>query len=233
MDTSLKVVTSPSVREMTSARLREAIAAGRFMPGERLIERQLCDLMGVSRTSIREALRELESEGLVTVVPNKGPIISVVSIEQAEAIYQVRAVLEGLAVRLFALNATDAQLRDLEASVEALAKVYDNFDPNAFLTTKAEFYRILIEGAGNEIAGQMLRNIHIRVSQLRATSLSLPQRAKDSMVEIRNLLAALKARDPEAAWTICKQHIENAATSALTVLRAQQKTEDHPKAMQG
>ncbi len=227
-DMSLKIVASPSVREMTSARLREAIAEGRFMPGERVVERQLCELMGVSRTSVREALRELETEGLVTVVPNKGPFISVISVQQAESIYQVRAVLEGLAVRLFAQRATDGQIEELSHAVDELEKVYAAFEVKAFLSTKARFYQILLDGAGNEIAGQMLRNIHIRASQLRATSLSTPQRAQKSIGEIRLLLQAIKARDPDAAWAACVKHVEHAADTALAMLRAQEKQETPP-----
>ncbi|MBX3454947.1 GntR family transcriptional regulator [Ferrovibrio sp.] len=213
---------------MTSARLREAIAEGRFMPGERVVERQLCELMGVSRTSVREALRELETEGLVTVVPNKGPFISVISVQQAESIYQVRAVLEGLAVRLFAQRATDGQIEELSHAVDELEKVYAAFEVKAFLSTKARFYQILLDGAGNEIAGQMLRNIHIRASQLRATSLSTPQRAQKSIGEIRLLLQAIKARDPDAAWAACVKHVEHAADTALAMLRAQEKQETPP-----
>jgi len=233
-DLSLKIVAAPSVREMTSARLREAIAEGRFIPGERVVERQLCELMGVSRTSIREALRELETEGLVTVVPNKGPFISVISTQQAESIYQVRAVLEGLSVRLFAMHATDAQIEQLSDAVDALEKVYAAFEVKTFLSTKARFYQILLDGAGNEIAGQMLRNIHIRASQLRATSLRTPERAQKSIGEIRTLLAAIKARDPDAAWAACVKHVENAAETALTMLRAQEKPETvSPRTMLG
>lgn len=227
-DMSLKIVAAPSVREMTSARLRMAIAEGRFFPGDRLVERNLCELMGVSRTSIREALRELETEGLVTVVPNKGPMVSVISPKQAEAIYQLRAVLEGLAARLFASRATDQQITELSAAVDELEAVYRDFEVKAFLTTKAHFYNILLEGAGNEIAGQMLRNIHIRASQLRATSLAKPQRAKESIGEIRALLDAIKARDPDAAWTICVNHVENAAKTALMVLADQEKDDTPP-----
>ncbi len=221
-DLSLKIVAAPGVREMTSARLREAIAEGRFMPGERMVERQLCELMGVSRTSIREALRELETEGLVTVIPNKGPFVSVISVEQAESIYQVRAVLEGLTVRLFATRASNAQIDELSVAVDALEKVYTAFEVKSFLSTKAHFYQILLDGAGNEIAGQMLRNIHIRASQLRATSLSTPQRAQKSIGEIRLLLEAIKARDPDTAWAACVKHVENAAETALAMLRAQE-----------
>ena len=97
-DDSFKVarVAAP-LRQSVIASLRSAIAAGRFKAGDRLTERDVCEMTGVSRTLVREAFRQLESEGLITVVPNRGPVVSRVTPEQAEGIYQVRRVLEGLA----------------------------------------------------------------------------------------------------------------------------------------
>jgi DNA-binding GntR family transcriptional regulator len=219
-DESLKVAVHPSLREQVAERIRDAIVSGRFAPGARLIERELCELLGVSRTSVREALRELESEGLVTSVPNRGPIVSVVSAKVARDIYQVRTVLEGLAARLFARNASDAQIDALERAVDRLEEIYRNYAPGPFLTAKSEFYRILFEGADNEAAATMLRTIHTRVSQLRVLSISNAQRAETSITEIRLFLAALRARDEDAAWRACITHIENAAAAALAVLEA-------------
>jgi GntR family transcriptional regulator, trigonelline degradation regulator len=94
-DESMKVsnVAAP-VRLQVAASFRSAILSGRFQPGDRLIEKDLCDLTGASRTSVREALRQLETEGLVQLVPNKGPIVASIDPKQARSIYQVRAVLE-------------------------------------------------------------------------------------------------------------------------------------------
>ena len=218
---SLRVGAPPSLRDRVADRIRDSVISGRFQPGQRLVERELCELTGVSRTSIREALRELVSEGLITSVPNKGPIVSVVSIETAESIYQVRSLLEGLAARLFAARATDMQIKALEGAVDNLERVYNNYSAGVFLVAKAAFYQVLLDGSGNEIAAAMLRTMHARVSLLRATSLSNSARASASIAELRALLEAIKARDEEAAWRTCVEHIENAAKAALTVLRRQ------------
>ncbi len=220
-DESLKIVSSPSLRERVAERLREAIVSGRFQPGARLIERELCELMGVSRTSVREAFRELETENLITTVPNRGPIVSIISVKTAQDIYQVRVVLEGLAARLFARYATNEQVKALGKAVDALERVYRNYAPGPFLSAKAEFYRVLFEGADNEAAAALLRTIHTRVSQLRATSLSNPSRAAESIAELRTFLTALEARDEDAAWLACVTHIENAAKAAISVLSLQ------------
>jgi DNA-binding GntR family transcriptional regulator len=219
MDATMRVASLPGLREQVASRLRSAIVSGRFAPGTRLIERELCELTGVSRTSVREALRELESEGLVTTVPQRGPVVSVVSVETAEAIYQVRAVLEGLAAKLFVARASATQLRDLRRSVAELKSAQKASSTDGMVAAKAEFYRILLEGAGNEVAANMLRTIHMRISLLRATSLSNRERAELSVKEISEFLKALEARDAEAAWRLCVKHVENAALVTIATIK--------------
>ncbi|QDZ02288.2 GntR family transcriptional regulator [Nitratireductor mangrovi] len=214
-DLSMRVQTLPGLREQVAERLRLAIATGKFAPGARLIERELCEMMGVSRTSLREALRELQADGLISLQPNKGLSVSVVTPETARSIYQVRATLEGLAARLFARNASDSQMAQLRKSIDRLAEVYDNFSAERFIAAKTHFYDILFEGAGNEIAAEMLRRIHTRVSQLRVVSLSSAERAQKSIRELRDFMDALEARDEDRAWQVCTAHVEAAAAAAL------------------
>lgn len=219
-DVLLRVESLPGLREQVVERLRMAIATGRFPPGTRLIERDLCEMLGVSRTSLREALRVLQADGLVTSQPNKGLTVTVVSRRSAQSIYEVRVVLEGLAARLFARHATDAQLAALNDSVDRLAAVYADFSAEAFIAVKSEFYDILLAGGGNEVAAAMLRRIHTQVSQLRIVSLSRVARAQQSIAELREFLAALGARDEQRAWALCVAHVENAARAALAGLPA-------------
>lgn len=214
-DTSMRVQTLPGLREQVAERLRLAIATGRFPAGTRLIERELCEMMGVSRTSLREALRELQADGLITLQPNRGLSVSTITEQTARSIYEVRAVLEGLAARLFARNATESQLKALHESVDRLAEVYRNFSADAFIAAKTRFYDILLEGAGNEVAADMLRRIHTRVSQLRVVSLSSAERAQQSIRELREFLEALEQRDEESAQQICVAHVQAAAAAAM------------------
>jgi DNA-binding GntR family transcriptional regulator len=216
---SLKVVAGPTVREQVAQKLRGAIASGEFHPGERLVERRLCELTGVSRPSVREALRELERDGLITIVPNRGPIVSVVTEDQARSIYEVRAVLEALTVRLFAERATDAQLAELDEVAGRLGEAYASKDPKRLFTAKDEFYHILLEGAQNEAAMQMLRSIHTRVSQLRMTSLEDPSRVEQSSREIARIVAAICARKAQEAARLCTVHVNNAGKTALAIIR--------------
>lgn len=214
-DMNLRVETLPGLREQVAERLRMAIVTGHFKPGERLIERELCDMMGVSRTSLREALRELQADGLITLKPNKGMSVSVLTQETARSIYEVREMLEGLAARLFARNASGAQMKALRDSVTELADVYENFSAEAFIDVKGRFYDILLEGAGNEVAADMLRRIHTRASQLRVVSLSSSERAQQSITELRAFCDALEARNEDLAWQLCLDHVQKAAQAAL------------------
>ena len=223
-DVSLRLQAVPRLRTLVAERIREAISTNRFPPGSRLIERELCSLLGVSRTSIREALRELESEGLVSTQGGR-PIVAVVSAKEAADIYQVRVVLESLAARLFARHASEAHFAALEAAADALFAVYEAYEAGPFLVAKARFYEALFEGAGNDVAASMLRTIHTKVSQLRAASLSSSDRARASIREIRALIEALRARDEERAAALTVEHIENACEAAM---RAQFPMEPSP-----
>ena len=215
-DVSFKLEAGPRLRTLVAERIRSAIANNRFPPGFRLIERELCELLGVSRTSVREALRELESEGLIS---SRGGrlIVAVVDAREAAEIYQVRMALESLAARLFARNATTEQVAALETAFKSLAAACEDYESSTFLAAKTRFYEALFKGAGNEVAASMLRTIHAKVSQLRAASLSSPGRAGDSVREIRELVGALKARDEERAAQLTVRHIENARQVAMRV----------------
>lgn len=207
------------VRQQVAASFRNAILNGRFKPGVRLIEKELCELTGASRTSVREALRQLETEGLVEVLPNKGPIVASISADQARSLYQVRGALESLAGSLFARNANEDQMVRLEASVEGIASAYDSGDIEAMLQAKDRFYAVLLEGAGNEIVPSFLSMLQARISLLRRVSLGQPSRLADSIEEIRGIVAALKRRDAGAAAEACRQHVDNAAVAALNLNR--------------
>lgn len=206
------------VRQKVVEALRGAITAGRFAPGERLTERKLCELTGVSRVSVREALRQLESEGLIEIQPNRGPLVSRLSKQDAVSLYQMRGALEALAARLFAAAASDQKIEELAAAVSLLQKAYKRRDIEAIVLGKRRFYDVLIEGSGNRMIGATLNTMYARINQLRRLSLSSPRRAPQSMREIRAVLAAIRRRDPDAAYAASLHHVEQAARAALANL---------------
>jgi DNA-binding GntR family transcriptional regulator len=207
------------IRTQTLRKLREAILDSYFKPGDRLYEKELCEQFGVSRTSIREALRQLEAEALVTIVPNQGPIVTTVSYREAEDIYQVRELLECLASRLFAERATDKQVRDLATAVHNLERACDADDNRAFLKVKTTVYEILFSGCGNNVAHSIFKTLIARVNVLRKTSISQPGRTRASVLEIQAILKAIQERDPQKAHEKCLEHVRRAAAVVLGLLR--------------
>lgn len=218
-DASMRVaqVAAP-VRTQVAERLRAAITGGRFAPGQRLVEKDLCALMEVSRASVREALRQLEAEGLVVNVPNRGLVVSRLTARDAASIYEVRGMLEALATKLFAARATEEQLAALEASVDRLGAAYVSGNVEQIIEIKKEFYDILFAGSGNSVIPSILRTVNARITQLRRVSLSSPARWPASIGEIRAMLDAVKRRDPEAAFRAALDHVQRAAEAALPLL---------------
>jgi DNA-binding GntR family transcriptional regulator len=215
---SLRVNASPTLRKQVADTLRAAVAHGDLQPGERLVERVLCERIGVSRTSLREALRELENEGLVTNLPNRGLIISQLDAKIAKDVFDVRASLEGLISRLFCENATDAQIVACRAAFEDVKRAYAQDSSNSPIDAKTRFYDVLMAGANNPEAERMLRSIHIRVSQLRVLSLSSSARRQASLNELSALVEALCSRNSAQAEKLSRDHVDEAARAALSRL---------------
>jgi DNA-binding GntR family transcriptional regulator len=208
---------SATLRLRVEEKLRDAISTGRFRPGERLVERELCSLLAVSRTSVREALRQLEAEGLIVTVPHRGPVVASITVEEARQLYEVRALLEGFAGRGCALHATDAQIARLKEAVEAL-EVAARSGGLPLVAAKTAFYDVLLESCGNDVVRQLLKTMHNRITLLRRTSMTQPGRLKKSLAEIRAIYQRIAARDAEGARAACITHINNAAAVALEVL---------------
>lgn len=209
-----------TLREKTVERLRESILNQFFEPGERLIERELCELTGVSRTSVREALRQLESEGLIETIPNRGPVVTSLGFEDAMRIYEVREALEGLAARLFVERASDGL-------VEALALAGEDMISAALGGNKTEvpakldaFYGILFEGCGNAIAASLIRTLRARMHYLRATTAHRESEThtRAAVRNFRRIIAAVKKRDAQAAAGACTAQVRHAARVAREVL---------------
>lgn len=219
-DFRVEKVAAP-LRQSVTESIRYAIALGHFAAGARLTERELCEMTGVSRTLVREALRQLESEGLIEVVPNRGPSVARLSAEQAQGVYQIRAELEGLACQLFADRADDDQREALHDAFRKLKRSFKDTDPLARLRAKNHFYECLVDGAGNEALGDTLRLLNARIMLLRATSLRAPGRSAISMDELAAMMEALDAKDGKRARALAEHHVQNAAKAAIELLYAQ------------
>ncbi|MGE0780320.1 GntR family transcriptional regulator [Mycolicibacterium sp.] len=209
----MKVQRVEPIRNQVAQLLRTAISDLQFKPGQVLVERELCEMTGASRPSVREALRQLESEGLVTSKTGKGTVVSSMTPVEAAQVCQIRAVLEGLAGRLFTENATVEQRAELVDVVNRFEAELDN--PDRLMGIKNEFYRVLLEGSGNELAAQMTVTLQRRSSLLRATSLMVPGRPKQTVKELRAILAAIKKNDADKVEQLCRDHVNNIYAAAI------------------
>lgn len=208
-----------SLRLLVENRLRAAIGNGVFLPGQRLIERELCEQTGVGRTSIREALRQLEAEGLVTTIPHRGPIVSTMTPDEAAQLYDLRALLEGYAGRECARIRDPAIINRLRTHFDQMKAVAGQPDRSHLLKAKTEFYAALLDGCGNVFVQRFLSMLLNRVTLLRITSMTQKNRIGKSLEEIEAILAAIEDGDENAAELACVRHIENAAAVALAALR--------------
>ncbi len=216
---SLRIDTPPvTLREMALERLRNAIIAGLFSPGQRLVERTLCDQLGVSRSVIREVLRHLETEGLVETAPKQGPIVALIDWHQARQIYDVRIALETTAVADCARNADTATKNKLKTVLQDLDRNSRKNDALTILAATTEFYETIFLSGGHEIAWDIVKRLNSRISRLRVMTLSTTNRTVSGPARMREIFNAIERNDPEAATAACRAHIMEAARIAESLL---------------
>jgi DNA-binding GntR family transcriptional regulator len=203
-----------TVTGQTVAKLRDAILGGTFRPGERLLEQNLCDWMGVSRTSVREALRRLEAERLVTITPNRGPSVTEITWNEAQSIYEVRALLEGEAAARFSELATPAQLSEMKLALADFDRAVSMNAPLERLGATERFYAIILEGCKNPIIAEVIQGLVARINFLRARSMSQEGRSRQSAMEMWHIFDAIEKRKPEKARQAAIDHIKAAAEAA-------------------
>ncbi len=209
---------SASLRLLVEEKIRGAIASYRLRPGQRLVEKDLCAQLGVGRTSIREALRQLEAEGLVVTIPHRGTMVVSINLGEAAQLYEVRAVLEGFAGRNFAERGSEAEVEALRTAMERFELAVEMQDGGELLAAKAAFYAALMAGGANVFVGQMLTILHNKIALLRVTSMNQPSRLAHTVAELREIHEAIAAKDGPRAETACRQHVAKAAEVALSVL---------------
>jgi DNA-binding GntR family transcriptional regulator len=211
-----------SLRQQTADVLRQSILNFQLKPGQRLVEREFIERLGVSRATFREAIRELAAEGLVTVVSQKGARVSAPTAEEAADLYEVRSALECLAVTWFVERAEDKEVRSLTAAVKHFKRVAGmTTDTLELLRAKELFYDVLIRGARSNALQQLLEGINSRVHALRATSLSHPGRVLQTAGELEAIVDAVSERNAALASRRCEQHIRNACQIALAHLQGE------------
>jgi DNA-binding GntR family transcriptional regulator len=212
---------SASLRERVASSLRDAILNGELKPGQKLVERELCASLDISRTLLREVLPQLQGEGLIKTVAHRGPFVALIDADEVREIYQVRRVLETLAVREFTRNASAQQLRDLRAQLSALKHPEAKGNLLDLLRAKAGFYGVLLDGCGNRVVKQTLKQLNNRMVLYKRLSLSVAGRLPGAIAELEAVVAAIEARNVEKAGDLADIHILNSEKNVLQQLSDQ------------
>lgn len=203
------------IREEVFTMLRQAILTGKLQPGDRLVERELAEQLGVSRTPVREALRKLELENLVTHIPRKGVVVSEISKKDVIEIFDIRASLEGLASSLAAEKATKEDLQGLCELLEQMDAAENERDNEELSELHDHFHKQLFAIADSPRLIQMINSLSDYISRFTKAGYSIPGRRSAAQQEHKDLLECLEAKDPERAKTIAEKHIMNSKAVVL------------------
>lgn len=203
------------LRELVCENIRQAIIDGTFSPGERLMEIQLADEMGVSRTPVREAIRKLELEGFVVMIPRRGTYVADISIKDITEIYEIRITLDELAAGLAAERITDDELEQLNYYLLEIGKHVANNDLAKIVEVDTAFHDVLYTASRNERLRSIINNLREQLTGIRGRSMGYPGRLVETMDEHRLLVEAIAARDVDRARDAARTHIENAEQTLM------------------
>lgn len=195
-------------------KIREDILNGRYKEGEKLIEAKLAEEMGVSRTPVREALKQLELDGLVDNVPNRGVIVKGISNQDIQDIFEIRAAIEGIAAKWAVERITEEELHSLK-EIHELAEFYVfKKDIEKFAELNTRFHEIIYKATKSRYLEQVLKDFQYYMKQARRKSLQKEGRMEDAFAEHKDILEAFLKRDKEEAEKMLTLHVSNSKKNA-------------------
>jgi DNA-binding GntR family transcriptional regulator len=197
-----------TLREMILEHIRDAIISGALKAGSRVSEPELAEQYGISRTPIREAFRQLESEGYLTVIPRRGAIVSEFSQKDVEDFYAIKSILEGYAARMACEKLTSKELERLQTNNNRLSELAEQNDIKAFFKVHNDFHDLFIKAADNEKLRELITSVVTRFQRLRFTSLSLPGRMKIAVQEHKKIIEAFRRKDSNTAELLVRKNAE-------------------------
>lgn len=210
MNSLAPLVETPSLDKLAYQKIKEAILTFQFLPGQNLVEGELATQLGISKTPVRDALMRLEKEGLVSRQPYKGTFVSEINNQDMVNIFEIRVVLEGLAVRLATKALTEDDLAEMEVLIERHEAALQEQDYVKASHINAEFHGIILEKCSNQRLREMLHNLDDHLKRYRLLSIVQGVRVDKSVPEHRNILALLRSGDPEKAEEGMKEHLNSA-----------------------
>lgn len=207
------------LRDVVFQTLRQAILKGELQPGERLMEIKLAEKLGVSRTPIREAIRKLELEGLVVMIPRKGAAVANITEKDTKDVLEVRRTLEMFAVEVACDRITPEQLQALKAAAKAFEASKGSNDVIRIAENDMKFHEIIYEATQNERLVQMLNNLRENMYRYRIEYLKDPNYYDSLVREHRKILEAIETKDRENARIYMRDHIDNQQLAVISKLK--------------
>ncbi len=197
------------LRELVYEELKLLIMTGQIEPGTRMMEIELAESMGVSRTPVREAIRQLEKDNLVTIEPRKGAYVSDISAEDFDSMMMVREPLEGLAAYLAAKNMTPEQIEEVKKAADACERAIASVDQEELTKTDTHFHRLITEGSGNTYLIRLCQELQEQVVRFRYIYFRSAKRAEEISAEHRMIVEAIASGDAERARSYSIAHTSN------------------------
>ena len=209
-----------SLHEQVAGRLRQMLVEGRIAPGAKLNERELSEVLEVSRTPLREAIKMLAAEGLVELVPNRGAIAVALDEQDVADTFELMAGLEAMSGELAAQRVTDAELAEMRALHFEMLAAYTRGDLSAYYRLNARIHRAINEAAKNPVLTRTYNQVNARLQVLRFRSNQDGAKWKAAMREHEQMIEALAARDPAAMRKVLAAHLKNKLDVVLELLHA-------------
>lgn len=207
------------LRDVVFKTLRQAILRGELKPGERLMEIRLANKLGVSRTPIREAIRKLELDGLVVMIPRKGAEVAEITEKSLRDVLEVRKVLEELSVELACDRITKEQLKELEKAAEEFKEILKSDDITEIAEADVHFHDIIYQAADNQRLTQLLSNLGEQMYRYRIEYLKNPDVHEKLLSEHEEIIKNIRERKKESAVRIMCEHIDNQVTTVSDLIR--------------
>jgi DNA-binding GntR family transcriptional regulator len=200
-----------TLRERLADYLKDSIIKGHLKPGERIAEPELAERFGISRTPVREAFRQLESEGFLTVIPRRGATVSPITDRDVKEFYTIKALLEGYAARIACPKFTEKEIRKMESLNSQMSTFTENDDVKNFLRSDNQLHDVFLEVCGNEKLFSLVHTVVQQFERLRIAALSIPGRMKKSVSQHKDIIEAFKKKKANLVEKLVRANIEQGA----------------------
>lgn len=209
IEQSISSISRQSLHVELVERLRDLIVEGTLAAGKKIPERELCERFGVSRTPMREALKVLAADGLVSLAPNRGAWVSKITVEELEEVFPIMGALEGLSGEMACLHISDKQIADIRKIHEKMVAHFKAGELNEYFSANQAIHEAILEAANNPTLRTMYRTLAARIRRARYLANMTDERWAEAMDEHEQILQALEAREGEKLATILSQHLKN------------------------